>query len=137
MKDNQHEQLFTELTTEFEAPAFTELDDEVAATCSGGKIYFGGSDPDMILFENENFTGDSLRVNATIGDGDDNLDNALIGRGWNDKTSSIIIYKGRWQLFRKDGYTGPVSVRSGGSYKKWTAFGHRVDNDLTGIRRIG
>jgi hypothetical protein len=136
MKDNQHEQLFTELTAESEAPAFTELDDEVAATCSGG-IRFGGPDPDMILFEHANFQGRSLRVNATIGDGDDNLDNALIGNGWNDRTSSIIIYRGRWQLFRNAGYTGPVSERIGGRYANWTAFGHRVDNDLTGIRRIG
>ncbi len=137
MKDNQHEQLFTELTAEFEAtPAFQELDDEVAATCSGGEIYFGGSDPDMILFEHANFQGESLRVNATIGYGDDNLDNALIGNGWNDRTSSMIIYRGNWQLFRDAGYVGPVSRRSTGRYETWGEFG-QANDALTGIRRIG
>ncbi len=136
MKDNQHEQLFTELTAESEAPAFTELDDEVAATCSGGRIYFDGPDPDMVLFEHTNFTGRSLGVNATTNDGDDNLDNALIGNGWNDRTSSMIIYRGNWQLFRDAGYVGPASRRSTGRYETPREFG-QANDALTGIRRIG
>ena len=137
MKDNQHEQLFTELTGQFGATAFTELDDELAATCSGGKIYFNGPDPDVILFEDTNFGGKSLGINATTNDGDDNLDNALIGSGWNDRTSSIKVIRGTWQLFRNDGYKGAKSERGKGQYRDWKAFGHSVNDDLTGIRRIG
>jgi hypothetical protein len=63
MKDNQHEQLFTELTAEFEAPAFQELDDEVAATCSGGQV--------LALYEHRDFNkfqdGRVRLLNGSIG----------------------------------------------------------------------
>ncbi|QFS48674.1 beta/gamma crystallin-related protein [Nostoc sphaeroides] len=114
----------------------TVIDDEVAATCSGGRIYFGGSDPDVILFEDKNFGGAALRINATNGAGDDNLDNAAFGSGWNNRTSSIKVIRGEWQLFRDGNFKGPVSVRRKGNYKTPRAFG-QADNALTGIRRIG
>ncbi|MFB2879430.1 beta/gamma crystallin-related protein [Floridanema aerugineum] len=136
MKNNQRQALFTEPTSEFEAPAFTELDDEVAATCSGGRVYFNGPDPDVILFEHNNFGGASLGVNATTGDGDSNLDNAIIGSGWNNRVSSIKIFRGKWQLFRDSGYQGPHSDKGRGNYKNAAAFGLPNDS-LTGIRRVG
>jgi len=133
MKDNQ---LFTELTAEFEAPAFTELDDKVAATCSGGKITFGGSNPDVLLFEDKNFGGDVLKINANVGSGDGNLDNSPFGSGWNNKTSSIKILRGKWQIYQKDDYEGPSKTLKVGEYLNASAFG-LADNSLTGIRRIG
>lgn len=139
MKNNQHEQLFTESTAEFEAtPAFHELDDEVAATCSGGKIYFGGSNPDVILFEDTHYRGKALRINATSGAGDANLDNefAGIGTDFNNKTSSIKVIRGTWQIYRRDGYKGQTATLTPGkTYKIPKEFG-LPDNSLTGIRRI-
>jgi hypothetical protein len=133
MKDNQ---LFTELTAEFEAPAFTELDDKVAATCSGGKITFGGSNPDVLLFEDEKFGGEVLKINANVGSGDGNLDNSLKGSGWNNKTSSIKILRGKWQIYQKDDYKGTSKTLKTGEYVDASAFG-LADNSLTAIKRIG
>ncbi len=139
MKDKQQEQLFTELTAEFEAtPAFQELDDEVAATCSGGQIYFGGSNPDVILFEDTQYRGKALRINATSGAGDDNLDNefAGIGTDFNDKTSSIKVIRGTWQIYTGDNYTGTTKTLRPGDYYTPQAFGLPNDS-MTGIRRVG
>jgi Beta/Gamma crystallin len=135
MKDNQHEQLFTESTDQFEATAFTELDDEVAATCSGGIVRFDGPNPDVILYEHTGLGGKSLGINATLNDGDGNLDNARIGSGWNNRTSSIKIIRGTWQLFRDGGYQGPKSERGPGRYNTPRDFG-QANDALTGIRRI-
>jgi hypothetical protein len=136
MKNNQHEQL-TELTAEFEGtPAFHELDDEVAATCSGGTIYFGGSNPDVILFEDTQYRGKALRINATSGDGDDNLDNAAIGSGWNNRTSSIRVIRGTWQIYTDGNYKGTTRTLVPGDYYTPQKFGLPNDS-LTGIRRVG
>lgn len=116
--------------------AVKELDDEVAATCSGGKIYFDGPNPDVLLFEDNNYGGGVLRINATNGAGDENLDNSLVGSGWNNKTSSIKIVRGEWQIFQDDGYKGKSKTLKPGSYSKASAFGLANDS-LTGIRRIG
>lgn len=141
MKDEQHEQLFTELTPEFEAtPVFKELDDEVAASCSGvGKFYTGGDDPDVILYDKPNFQGESLRINATNGDGDDNLTNL----GWNDRTSSIRVIRGKWRIFQNKGYVGKkgeVTFLNPGKYPALYSNSTKFllpDNSLTGIRRDG
>jgi hypothetical protein len=108
MKDNQHEQLFTELTTEFEAPAFKELDDEVAATCNGGYLE---------VYENGPFApGGYMRLSARIGWGDPDLRTTPAGN-FNDKISSIKITGGeRWQFFRDINYGGPSVTLGPGSY---------------------
>ncbi|MBW4499849.1 MAG: beta/gamma crystallin family protein [Scytonema hyalinum WJT4-NPBG1] len=142
MKDKQ---LFTELTAEFEAPV-TELDDEVAATCSGGAaidIYFGGPNPDVILYDKENRgLGDALQINAKAFGGDDNLDNSAIGSGWNNKTSSIQVIRGNWVIYQDSGKGRPSKViltpnggpKKDGVYPNAKAFG-LPDNSLTGIFR--
>ncbi|KAB8330653.1 beta/gamma crystallin family protein [Scytonema tolypothrichoides VB-61278] len=93
MKDNQHEQLFT------------ELDNEVAATCSGGYVD---------LYENGPFApGRVATVFAPVGFGDRDLRNS----NFNDKTSSIFISAGeRWEFFRDINYQGPSRILGPGSY---------------------
>jgi hypothetical protein len=100
MKDNQHEQLFTELTAEFEAPAFTELDNEIAATCSGGYA---------ILYENANFGGRRLRIESGVS----NLGNY----SFNDITSSIQIREGEtWAFYRDTNYRNLLFTGRDGNY---------------------
>ncbi|BAZ22260.1 hypothetical protein NIES4073_31420 [Kalymmatonema gypsitolerans NIES-4073] len=142
MKDNQHEQLFTELTAEFEAtPAFQELDDEVAATCSGGgatDIYFYGSNPDVILYDSRNRgLGAALPINAKAFGGDDNLTDI----NWNDKTSSIQVIRGNWVAYKDAGKNNPSKLltpnggpNKDGIYPNAQSFG-LPDNSLTGIFR--
>ena len=149
MKDNQHGQLFTELTVECEAtPAFQELNDEVAATCSGGgatDIYFGGPNPDVILYDSPNRgLGAALAINAKAFGGDDNLDNdgSLSGSDWNNRTSSIQVIRGEWTIFQDGGKGRPSKVtlkanggpKKDGVYPNAQAFG-LPDNSLTGIFR--
>ena len=138
MKDNQHEQLFTELTAEFDAPAVKELDDEVAATCSGGTFSTNGSNPDVILYSDVNFGGSALQINAKNGEGDPNLDNEFLGIGtdFNNKTSSILVIRGQWKIFKDDGYLGQNNTLTRGFYANPQAFGLANDS-LTGILRIG
>lgn len=69
-----------------------EISDGAAATCSGG----GGS---ITLFEDDKFKGD-----ATVRDENDrNLKNGPF-KGWNDRTSSVVVNSGKWELYQKADY---------------------------------
>ncbi|MEH2046064.1 beta/gamma crystallin-related protein [Nostoc sp.] len=85
----------------FEAiSSIKELNDEVAATCSGGVAYTGSNDPDVILYRDINFGGSNpLNVNASVNDGV-----AYVGDNFNDLTSSIAIIRGRWNFYRDAGF---------------------------------
>ncbi len=125
MKDNQHEQLFTELTAEFEAPAFQELDDEVAATCSGGQV--------LALYEHGNFNnpqdGRVRLLNGSISN---------LGSSFNDITSSIKISRGRWAFYADENYQNLLFTRGPGEYPVLPRAGDgRSANDrITSIKRI-
>jgi len=124
MKDNQHEQLFTELTAEFEAPAFQELDDEVAATCSGGQV--------LALYEHGNFNNPQDGRNRLLNGSISNLGS------FNDITSSIKISRGRWAFYADENYQNLLFTRGPGNYSVLPRAGDgRSSNDrITSIRRI-
>ena len=139
----------TTVTTPFqnldEFSALREISDESAASCSGGKFFVNGPNPDVILYDsvydrNGNPpTGAALPINATTGDGDDNLDNKFGGIGpydFNNKTSSIKVIRGQWRIFEDDGYRGKSTVLKPGDYANPGKFGLSNDS-LTGILRIG
>lgn len=117
-----------------------ELDDAVAATCSGGapKFYTTGDNPDVFLYDEKNFglKGGKLGINAELYGGDSNLDNALVGSGWNNRTSSIIVVRGTWKIYQDSGYKGKSKTLKPGRYANAKAFG-LADNSLTGIIRVG
>jgi len=96
MKDNQHEQLFTELTADSEAPAFEELDNETAAAIGGGaKI--------------EVYRDSNSRVNL----GSFNTGSAQLSALANNKISSIKVNAGTWVLYDLPNHQGESSVRYG------------------------
>jgi hypothetical protein len=131
MKDNQNEQLFTELTAESEAPAFTELDDEVAATCSGGVAYTGSHDPDVILYVHGGIAGDSLKVNASLNDG------LNLGKNFNDKVSSFVILKGKWNFYADAGFKGIYNSKPLGP-GTYSSLPKGFSNDqLSSLKRVG
>lgn len=118
-----------------------ELDDEVAASCSGGaRFYTGGSNPDVILYDEINFGSSyaTLPINAELNGGDGNLDNdgSLRTSGWNNRTSSILVIRGTWKIYRDSGYKGTVVTLKPGRYPNPQSFGLPNDS-LTGIRRVG
>ena len=93
-----------------------DLDNETAATCSGGVFYKNGRNPDVIFFDGRetsggetinHFTGDQLSLNASIGDGDPNI-GIQNGRanGFNDRASGIEIRRGRWNFFGDSNFRG-------------------------------
>jgi site-specific DNA-adenine methylase len=124
MKDNQHEQLFTELTAEFEAPAFQELDDEVAATCSGGNV--------LVLYEHGNFNNPQDGRNLPLKSSTRNLGS------FSDITSSIKISRGRWAFYADENHQKLLFTRGPGNYSVLPrAEDGRSSNDrITSIKRI-
>jgi Beta/Gamma crystallin len=121
MKDNQHQQMFTELTAEFEAPAFQELDDEVAATCSGGVAY---------LYHDAGFQGRRLQFF--------NGENNLGKWNFNDKTSSLVISGNeRWRFYRDINFQGPSVTLGRGAYSLARLNQLGIPNDsISSLRRV-
>ncbi|MEA5625889.1 hypothetical protein [Nostoc sp. UHCC 0251] len=117
--------------------AVKEINDEVAATCSGGVGFLYGPDPDVILYKDPNQSGQSIGLNAATGDGIPNIGFAD-GQGggfettFNDQTSSIRIIRGEWQFFDNAGYSGDTTGRLGpGNY-----FLGASDDKITSAFRI-
>jgi hypothetical protein len=100
MKDNQHEQLFTELTAESEAPAFEELDNEKAAAIGGGAK--------IELYRDSNFGGFLGGYNTA---------SARLSPAANDKTSSIKVNEGVWALYEYANFRGQSIMYAQGSHK--------------------
>ena len=96
MKDNQHEQLFTELTAESEAPAFEELDNETAAAIGG--------DADKIQV----YRDSNLRVSL----GSFNTGSPQLSARPNNQISSIKVNAGTWALYDSPKFSGQ-SLRYG------------------------
>ncbi|MEH2165229.1 MAG: beta/gamma crystallin-related protein [Nostoc sp.] len=98
--------------------AVKELNDEVAATCSGGVFYKNSPDPDVVFYRDINFGGDRLGLNASTGDGDPNIgiDNGS-DNGFNDQASSIQIIRGSWNFFTDSNFQGQsTGVLGPGNY---------------------
>ena len=114
-----------------------DLDNETAATCSGGVGYLYGPDPDVILHKDPNLQGQSMGVNARTGDGIPFIGTSD-GQGggfnttFNDTVSSITIRRGSWQFFDHAGYRGDTTGRLGpGTY--W--LGHNNDR-ISSVFRV-
>ncbi|BAZ23050.1 hypothetical protein NIES4073_39380 [Kalymmatonema gypsitolerans NIES-4073] len=114
--------------------AVKEINDEVAATCSGGVARINDPDPDVTLYADGQLRGGSLRVNASVGDG---IPNIGTNGSFNDRTSSLVIHRGQWEFFADSGYRGRYSrVLGPGLYRSLDAT--QISNDqLTGLRRVG
>ncbi|WP_375473234.1 beta/gamma crystallin-related protein [uncultured Nostoc sp.] len=96
----------------FEAiSSIKELNDEDAATCSGGVAYTGSTNPDVILYRDVDFNNTNLPVNASVGDGI-----AYVGDDFNDVTSSIAIIRGTWAFYRDADFTTYQTTLGPGLY---------------------
>ena len=124
MKDNQPEQLFTELTAESEAPAFTELDNETAAAIGGGW--------NMQVFDNENFT-------QVLGSFNSGGKKRLIH---NDQISSIVISEGQWRFYEHADYKGAAYTlgplaNGQPAYYKLGPGSKYLNNKISSFQRVG
>ncbi|MEW6497167.1 MAG: beta/gamma crystallin-related protein [Cyanobacteriota bacterium] len=117
-----------------------DLDNETAATCSGGAGYLNSGDPDVILFEHERFQGRSLNLNAATGDGLRNFGtwdgNGGGGdNGFNDVTTSIQVLRGTWEFFTSSNYGGESLILGPGSSIEYV--GSRFNDRFTSaFRRV-
>ncbi|MEH2165228.1 MAG: beta/gamma crystallin-related protein [Nostoc sp.] len=111
--------------------AVKELNDKVAATCSGGVAYTGSNDPDVILYRDGGFGGSNpLAVNASIGDGLN-----YVGDDFNDLTSSIAIIRGTWNFYVDAGYGNYQTTLGPGLY---SSLPQGIANDsLSSLYRAG
>ena len=115
MKDNQHEQLFTEQTAESEAPAFEELDNETAAAIGGG----GAIDV---------YRDSGIRVLLAGYD----TSTARVGPTINDRISSVKVNAGRWTLYENANFQGRSVTYGRGSYNVPSWFNDKASS----LRRI-
>ena len=126
MKVNQHEQLFAELTAEFEATAIQELDNETAAAIQGGY--------NLELYDNEDFT-------KRVGSFNYGGKKKLIA---DNKISSIVVKDGLWRFYEKPNYD-----ESGGAYTLGTLEDGKpayyklgpgsayLNNQISSFQRVG
>lgn len=90
MKDNQHEQLFTELTG---IAGVQELDNEAAAAIQGGDA--------LELYKDTGVFGASGLLGSFNTGGKRRLSSNA-----NDQISSIVIRDGRWRFYENENYGG-------------------------------
>ncbi len=80
----------------------------------------------LTLYEGENFRGRSFTANGPI----DNLD----GTGFNDRASSVIVDRGRWQLCEHAHFEGRCIVLERGQYPSLAYAG--LNNQISSMRRV-
>jgi hypothetical protein len=125
-----------------------DITPETAANYSGGAGRLNGAanDPDVIVYRDTNFRGDSLNLNAAIGDGLSNIGtrNGNGGggdNGFNDQISSIKILRGTWAFYsasnfgntRESGQTVQNLGPGPAEYKTLP----RLQDSITSAKRIG
>ncbi|MDM9586273.1 beta/gamma crystallin-related protein [Nostoc sp. GT001] len=115
----------------FEAiSSIKELNDEDAATYSGGIAFTGGNNPDVILYTDEGFNGRNLGVNASGSDGV-----PYVGDDFNDLTSSIAIIRGTWAFYRDLNFTTYQTTLGPGLYSSLP--GGIANDSLSSLFRVG
>ena len=102
--------------------AVQELDDEVAASCSGGAA--------LTLYENGRFNnpkdGRVLPLNKSVR----NLGS------FNDLTSSFIISSGRWTFYADEQHTKPLFTLGRGSYPVLSTGKNGANDRISSVKRI-
>jgi Beta/Gamma crystallin len=111
--DNQTQNLFA-------IDAVQDLDNETAATCSGGVGSLNSPNPDVVLFQHKSFQGKSLGLSAASGDGLPNFGtrdgNGGGGdNGFNDITTAIKVNRGTWEFYTNSNYGGERLILGPGS----------------------
>ncbi|RCJ21446.1 hypothetical protein A6770_30425 [Nostoc minutum NIES-26] len=103
--------------TELSFSAVKELNDEVAATCSGGSV---------TLFGATNFNGQGRFFSRS--------DRDLFRNGFDNGTSSIIITGNqRWRFYERPGFQGPFITLGPGRYR---TLSRGVNNTISSLRRL-
>jgi uncharacterized protein YcfJ len=81
----------------------------------------------ITFYQGEGYRGPAFTANGPV----INFDN----RGFNDRASSAIVERGRWQVCEDAGYNGRCVVLSRGSYPSLAQFG--MANNISSVRPVG
>jgi uncharacterized protein YcfJ len=81
----------------------------------------------VTLYAGNGFTGPTYQINWDT----PNLD----PYGFNDRTNSVIIERGRWELCSDDNFNGRCTVLTAGQYPTLNAMG--LASSVSSIRRVG
>jgi hypothetical protein len=84
----------------------------------GGGNVGGGGRPSVELFDGYEFAGRAFPVNDAI--------NNFGDVGFNDRTQSIIVYRGTWEACEHAGFRGDCQVFGPGRYPNLGRFGGRI-----------
>lgn len=79
------------------------------------------------FFENEGFRGRSFATQGDLAD--------LRQTGFNDRSSSVQVYGGPWELCRDSAFNGPCAVLRQGQYPSLATMG--LDNQVSSARIVG
>jgi uncharacterized protein YcfJ len=90
----------------------------MAALPAAGQITF---------YTGDGFRGEVFRANGPIA----NLDRS----GYNDRFSSVIVERGRWEVCEHAGFAGRCAVLRPGSYESLAPFG--LSNTISSVRPAG
>ncbi|MBD2483828.1 beta/gamma crystallin-related protein [Planktothrix sp. FACHB-1365] len=80
----------------------------------------------LVLFEHENFGGNSITI--------ENDTSNLSDLGWNDKTSSVKIMSGEWQLWSNADFNGVALQLTPGDYPKLTEIDGRFNDVISSVK---
>ena len=94
-------------------------DVKIASTCLGilPAAAAGAASAEVVLYENDDYNGRSLRSSNSVSNLDDN--------GFNDKVSSVRVRGGRWQLCADAYFRGSCVTLGPGEYPSLRAMGIR------------
>jgi hypothetical protein len=91
---------------------------------AGEAVRASGATPKIIVFDNEEFLGDHIHMFGNIRD---------LGK-WGNRTSSLIILSGTWELFDDEDFNGAsIGTLGPGMYANVAAKGLK-NNSISSVR---
>ena len=80
----------------------------------------------VTFYSEEGLRGRAFAVNGTV----DNLD----GSGFNDRASSVVVQRGRWEVCQHASFQGSCTVLTPGQYPSLSAMG--LNDRISSVRRV-
>jgi hypothetical protein len=93
----------------------------VLACCTAGAAAWAG---DITLYTRANLGGPAITLHEPVPD--------LDLQGFNDKTSSVIVHKGTWEVCAEKHYKGQCRILPEGEYAELKGF----DNMISSVREV-
>ena len=96
-------------------------------TISSIELVGDAGTPGITLYENTDFQGNSLALNASV--------NNLIPRGFNDAASSVQISAGTWKVCADVNYRGNCQTLNPGTYSNLSTLG--LQDTISSVELVG